>query len=80
MQITGKLSKAARTLLDWRSADLAEKSGVPHDTIRGFESGRTQHLTTMNEKAVREAFDAAGIVFIPENGGGPGVRLAKGER
>jgi hypothetical protein len=27
---------------------------------------------------LRVAFEAAGVEFIPENGGGPGVRLRKG--
>ena len=30
-----------------------------------------------NEKAVREALEAGGVSFIPENGGGAGVRLRK---
>jgi hypothetical protein len=32
-------------------------------------------LTTANDLAIRRAFEAAGIEFIDENGGGPGVRL-----
>jgi hypothetical protein len=30
-----------------------------------------------NELAVRRAFEAAGVEFIDENGGGAGVRLRK---
>ncbi|WP_287173301.1 hypothetical protein [Mesorhizobium sp.] len=33
-------------------------------------------ITTANQKAIRNALEAAGIEFIPANGGGPGVRLA----
>ena len=34
-------------------------------------------MTTANELAVRRALEAAGVEFIDENGGGPGVRLHK---
>jgi hypothetical protein len=29
------------------------------------------------QQVVRQAFEAAGVEFIDENGGGPGVRLRK---
>jgi hypothetical protein len=29
---------------------------------------------------IRRAFEAAGVEFIDENGGGPGVRLGKRQR
>jgi hypothetical protein len=35
-------------------------------------------LTTANDLAIRHAFEAAGVEFIDENGGGPGVRLRTG--
>jgi hypothetical protein len=34
-------------------------------------------LTTANDLTIRHAFEAAGVEFIDENGGGPGVRLRK---
>ena len=37
-------------------------------------------MTAANDLAVRRALEAAGIEFIDENGGGPGVRLRKSER
>jgi hypothetical protein len=33
--------------------------------------------TLANEAALRQALEAAGVEFIDENGGGPGVRLRK---
>jgi hypothetical protein len=33
-----------------------------------------------NVDAVRRGLEAAGVEFIEENGGGPGVRLEKSER
>jgi len=32
-------------------------------------------LTAANETALRRALESAGVEFIDENGGGPGVRL-----
>jgi hypothetical protein len=37
-------------------------------------------MTTANNLAVRRAFESAGVEFIDENGGGPGVRLRKRQR
>jgi hypothetical protein len=34
-------------------------------------------MTTPNDIAVRRALEAAGVEFIDENGGGPGVRLRR---
>jgi hypothetical protein len=32
-------------------------------------------MTVANDATIRRAFEAAGVEFIDENGGGPGVRL-----
>ena len=37
-------------------------------------------MTLPNDMAVRRASESAGVEFIDENGGGPGVRLRKGPR
>jgi hypothetical protein len=37
-------------------------------------------MTAANNLAVRRALEDAGIEFIDENGGGPGVRLHKRQR
>jgi hypothetical protein len=34
-------------------------------------------MTAANDLAVRRALEMAGVDFIAENGGGPGVRLRK---
>jgi hypothetical protein len=34
-------------------------------------------LTVANELAIRRSLEAAGVEFIDENGGGPGVRLRR---
>jgi hypothetical protein len=37
-------------------------------------------MTAANDLAVRRALEAAGVEFIDENGGGPGVRLCNPQR
>jgi len=37
-------------------------------------------MTAANDLAVRRALEAAGVEFIDENDGGPGVRLSRRER
>jgi hypothetical protein len=51
-------------------------SGVPKRTLAGFERGETApRRATL--AANRAALQAAGVEFIAETGGGPGVRLRK---
>ena len=79
--LTSPQIRAARALLRWRAQDLARESAVGVATIRRAElaDGQTS-MTTANNAAVRRAFELAGIEFIDENGGGPGVRLHKRQR
>ena len=67
-------SRAARGLLDWSRDQLADSSGAAKRTIVRFEAadGETRETTCA---AIRTALEAAGVEFIEENGGGPGVRL-----
>ena len=37
-------------------------------------------MTAANDLAVRRALEMAGVEFIGENGGGPGVRLRERQR
>jgi transcriptional regulator with XRE-family HTH domain len=61
-------------MLEWSRGALAEKSQVSERTIIDFERGaRAPQAST--RLAIRTAFETAGIDFIDENGGGPGVRL-----
>ncbi|MCA8894506.1 MAG: helix-turn-helix transcriptional regulator [Amphiplicatus sp.] len=68
--------KAARALIGWSQSDLAEKSGVSEPTIKRLEAndGDLGGRSDTVEKIVG-ALQTAGVQFIPENGGGPGVRL-----
>jgi hypothetical protein len=50
-------------------------------TIRRAENTEDEtSLTTANDLTVRRTLEAAGVEFIDENGGGPGVRLRKPQR
>jgi predicted transcriptional regulator len=74
--ITPEQCRAARALLAWSQHDLAEKSGVGIVTVHQLEAGANQPRRATVD-VVRRAFEAAGIEFIDENGGGPGLRLKK---
>ena len=71
--------RAARGLLGWSQQNLATQAGVGIVTIRQIETGVTEpRRATLT--VVRQAFEDAGVEFIDENGGGPGVRLHKRQR
>lgn len=74
--MTPAQSRAARALLNWSQPQLATASGASVSTIRDFETGKRAPIAN-NLRALREALEAAGVEFIAENGGGPGVRLRK---
>ncbi|MCG8505880.1 MAG: helix-turn-helix domain-containing protein [Sphingomonadales bacterium] len=72
--ITASQCRGARAMLGWSRAILAKKSRVSERTVTDFERGaRTPIAST--KLAIKTAFENAGIEFIDENGGGPGVRL-----
>ena len=73
--------RAARALLRWSAEDLARASTLGVTTIRRAELTEAQtSMTTANDLAVRRALEAAGVDFIDDNGGGPGVRLRQRPR
>jgi hypothetical protein len=79
--LTSAQIRAARALLRWRAQDLAQASSVGVATIRRAElTERQTTMTAVNDAAVRRALESAGVEFIDENGGGPGVRLRKRQR
>jgi hypothetical protein len=81
LRITSAQIRAARALLRWSAVDLARESSVGVNTIRRAEVAEdATSLTAANELAIRRALEAAGVEFIDENGGGPGLRLRKRPR
>ena len=60
--LTAMQSKMARAALGWSMKDLGERSGVSANTIDRFENGRAAPIPA-NLKALRQAFEAAGVRF-----------------
>jgi transcriptional regulator with XRE-family HTH domain len=77
--ITPSQCRAARGLLDWTQQELADAARIGVATVRLFEGdvGESRQATLA---MLRQAFESAGVEFIDENGGGPGVRLRKRQR
>ncbi len=63
----------ARAALDWSTTDLARAANIGPATVNRFETGRDARISTVEK--LRSALEAAGVVFIAENGGGVGVRF-----
>jgi len=66
----------ARAALDWNAQQLADAASVGVATVNRFERGQRATIEATIE-AMQRALEAAGVEFIPENGGGAGVRLRK---
>ena len=74
--ITVEQCRAARAILGVTQQQLADEASVNKRTIMDFESGnRTPIPSTLS--VLETALSAMGVEFIPENGGGAGVRLRK---
>ena len=73
--------KAARMLVGWSQDELASAAGISLPTIKRLEAakGLIGGRETTAQK-IRNALQKAGIEFIDENGGGPGVRLRTSQR
>lgn len=74
MSFSAAQCRAARALIGWSQDQLGAAAKVAKKTIADFErQARQPHDRTLD--AMRSALEAAGVEFIPENGGGAGVRL-----
>jgi len=77
--ISPEQCRAARGLLNWSQYDLEKQAKVAQKTIANFELGnRSPRADTLTK--LRATLERAGVEFIPENGGGVGVRLKKPHR
>jgi transcriptional regulator with XRE-family HTH domain len=65
-----------RAALNWTVRDLADAAGLHRNTVTNIETGRyVGDLKTLEKIAT--VLKRAGVEFIDENGGGPGVRLRR---
>lgn len=72
--LTPAQCRAARALLHWSQADLANKAGIAKRTVSYFESD-LRPLNPRTRRALAEAFNKAGITVDPQGGirrGAPG--------
>jgi transcriptional regulator with XRE-family HTH domain len=67
--------KMARAALGWSVRELAAKAEIAANTVSRYENGADAYGDTLLK--MQRVFENAGIEFIDENGGGPGVRLRK---
>jgi transcriptional regulator with XRE-family HTH domain len=76
MPVTSTQVRMARAALNWSVRDLAEAAHIHRNTVSNIETGRyAGDAATL--AAIVGALKRAGVEFIDENGGGPGVRLGK---
>jgi transcriptional regulator with XRE-family HTH domain len=76
MPVTSAQLRMARAALNWTVRDLAEAAGLHRNTITNIEIGRYTGDRKSLER-IEFVLRKAGVEFIDENGGGPGVRLRK---
>ena len=78
LKVSIRQIKAARSLLAWSQEELAAAADVSIPTIKRLEAkdGPLGGRDETGEK-ICSALRSAGVEFIDENGGGPGVRLRK---
>src|SRR6516164_7239488 len=67
LMITAEQCRAARGLLDWSQAELADKAGVGIVTVRQFEAGAHEPRRATLD-VIKRAFESAGVQFIDQNG------------
>jgi len=70
--------RMARAGVGWGVRELADRAGVTANTVTRIENGADAKQSTIDR--LQAALEAAGVEFIDENGGGPGVRLRERQR
>lgn len=76
---TAEQIRAARALLGLSQAEVAGRVGVSTMTVKRAEGAGSPPPAQSTIEAIGTALEAAGVEFIPENGGGAGVRLKKND-
>jgi predicted transcriptional regulator len=76
--ITPEQIRGARAMLGMTQADLAKLAGLSTTGLNNIERGDADPKAS-TLKAIKAALESAGVIFVAENGEGPGVRLRKGK-
>ena len=77
LMLTIEQLRGARGLLGWSQSKLAARAGLSLPTVKRVEAGLGPRVSEEARNKLRRALESAGVEFIDENGGGPGVRLRK---
>jgi hypothetical protein len=72
--LTAAQCRAGRALIEWSLAQLSQSASIDMKTIADFEK-RFRAADETTRRRLRVTLEAAGVVFIGENGGGAGARL-----
>lgn len=74
--VTGAQLRAARGLLNMSVLDLSERTGLAINTIRKAEkTNGPVEVTVASAKLLQTTLEASGVIFIPADQHGAGVRL-----
>jgi predicted transcriptional regulator len=74
MMIRNEQIRAGRSLLGMTQAELAVAAGLSVTGLNNVENGRVDPKAS-TLRAIQSALENAGVMFIPQDNNGPGVRL-----
>jgi len=74
--ITPEQIRGARAMLGLTQAELAKKADLSTTALNNIERG-TADPKVSTLRAIQAALESAGVIFVPSNGEGPGVRLRR---
>jgi transcriptional regulator with XRE-family HTH domain len=78
-KVTGAQFRAARAILNLSAQELAKETRLSRGTIQRAEL-ESANVTASNTARIVEALEKLGVIFIPTDGEGPGVRLRKSRK
>ena len=64
-------------MLRWTVAEAGQKAQVSPNTVTRVEADKSVNTATL--KAISSTYEAAGVMFLPEDVNGPGVRMRSGD-
>jgi len=78
MAIEAAQVRAGRALIGWSQTKLAAAAGLPLSTVEEFEAGAAHNVPEWAVAKMQATLESAGVTFVPELGGGAGVRFRTG--